>query len=195
MAVLYRHIRTDKNEPFYIGIGETEERAYNKKNRTRIWKNIAKKGYEIEILFGDLTWEQACEKEKEFIALYGRKNLGTGTLVNLTDGGEGTLGYKHTVKDKEKIRLAALGSNNPWYNKKRPDHSEKMTGNNNPCFGRTGNKNPAFGKTGYWKGKNRLDRAKKIVYEGQEFESQTALAKYLNKSKAYITKLLKHNKL
>ena len=28
MAVVYRHIRLDKNEPFYIGIGEKENRAY-----------------------------------------------------------------------------------------------------------------------------------------------------------------------
>jgi biotin operon repressor len=195
LAILYRHIRTDKNTPFYIGIGETENRAYDKKCRTKIWKNIAKKGYETEILFDDLTWEQACEKEKEFIALYGRRDLGTGTLVNLTDGGEGTLGYRHTKEAKEKNRLASLGENNPWYNKKRPDQAEKMKGENNPCFGRVGDKNPMFGKPGYWKGKNRLDRAKKVVYEEQEFESQTALAKYLNKSKAYITKLIKHSKL
>lgn len=194
MAILYRHIRTDKNQPFYIGIGETEERAHNKKNRTKIWKNIANKGYETEILFDDLTWEQACEKEKEFIALYGRRDLGTGTLVNLTDGGEGTLGYRHTEEAKEKCRIAATGENHPWYNKKRPDQSEKMTGENNPCFGRVGDKNPMFGKPGYWKDKIG-NRAKKVVYEGQEFESQTALARYLNKSKAYITKLLKHSKL
>ena len=194
MAILYRHIRTDKNQPFYIGIGETENRAYDKKCRTKIWKNVAKKGYETEILFDDLTWEQACEKEKEFIALYGRRDLGTGTLVNLTDGGEGTLGYRHTKEAKEKNRLASLGENNPWYNKKRPDQAEKMKGENNPCFGRVGDKNPMFGKSGYWKDKIG-NRAKKVVYEGQEFESQTALARYLNKSKAYITKLLKHSKL
>ena len=194
MAILYRHIRTDKSTPFYIGIGETENRAYDKKCRTKIWKNIANKGYETEILFDDLTWEQACEKEKEFIALYGRRDLGTGTLVNLTDGGEGTLGYRHTEEAKEKNRLASLGENNAWYNKKRPDHTKRMQGENNPCFGRVGKDHPMFGKTGYWKNKIG-NRAKKVVYEGQEFESQTALARYLNKSKAYITKLLKKSKL
>jgi len=194
LAILYRHIRTDKNTPFYIGIGETENRAYDKKCRTKIWKNIANKGYETEILFDDLTWEQACEKEKEFIALYGRRDLGTGTLVNLTDGGEGTLGYRHTEEAKEKNRLASLGENNPWYNKKRPDHTKRMQGENNPCFGRVGKDHPMFGKPGYWKNKIG-NRAKKVVHEGQEFQSQTALARYLNKSKAYITKLLKHSKL
>ena len=190
MPILYRHIRTDKQEVFYIGIGENESRAYNKKNRTRVWKNTANKGYETEILFEDVTWEQVIEKEKEFIALYGRKDLGLGTLVNLTDGGEGTIGYKHTDEAKEKNRLASSGKNNPWYKKERPDHSLKMQGDKNPCFGRVGDKNPAFGKPGYWTGRIG-SRAKQVTYEGKQFESQTALAKYLNKSKAYVTKILK----
>lgn len=192
MAIVYRHIRKDKNEPFYIGIGKFESRAYETKGRTVAWKNIAKKGYEIEILFDNLNWEEACEKEKEFIALYGRKDIDTGILINMTEGGEGTIGYKHTKNAKEKCRLSSLGSNNVWYGKKRPEHSEKMklimTGL------RIGEKNPLFGKPGYWKGKT-TSVAKKIVYDGIEFESQTALAKYLNKSKAYITKLIKQNKL
>ena len=36
MKVLYRHIRLDKNEPFYIGIGNIK-RAYNKSERNDIW--------------------------------------------------------------------------------------------------------------------------------------------------------------
>ena len=65
-----------------------------------------------------------------------------------------------------------------------------MKGENNPCFGRTGDKHPMFGKDGMWKGKT-TPIAKKIVYEGIEFESQNKLAKYLNKSRSYITKLIK----
>jgi hypothetical protein len=194
LPILYRHIRQDKNEPFYIGIGESEDRAYEIKGRTRAWKNISKKGYDVEVLFNDLSWEEACEKEKEFIALYGRRDKKAGTLVNMTDGGEGTVGYRHTDKTKEKCRLASTGENNPWYKKERPDHSLKMQGDKNPCFGRVGNKNPRFGKEGYWKGKT-TSVAKKIVYEGIEFESQNKLAKYLNKSRSYITKLIKQDKL
>lgn len=92
MAYVYRHIRLDKKEPFYIGIGKdaTYKRAYqcSKTKRSEFWHNIAIKGYEVEILMDNLTWEQACEKEIEFISIYGRKDLGQGTLVNLTNGGE-----------------------------------------------------------------------------------------------------------
>ncbi len=194
LPILYRHIRQDKNKPFYIGIGESEDRAYETKGRTRAWKYIAKKGYEVEVLFNDLSWKEACEKEKEFIALYGRRDKKKGTLVNMTDGGEGTVGYRHTAKTKETIKKKMTGSGNPNYGKKRPEHSNRMLGDNNPCFGRVGEKHPFFGKEGYWKEKT-TSVAKKIVYEGIEFESQNKLAKYLNKSRSYITKLIKQNKL
>ena len=124
---VYRHIRLDKNEPFYIGIGKTANfhRAYDFCHRRSFWKNIkAKTKIEVDILFTDLTLEEAKNKEIEFITLYGRKNLGTGSLVNLTNGGDQTYevfltqeqrtkisernkGYKHTPEAKEKIALAA----------------------------------------------------------------------------------------
>ena len=160
MAIVYRHIRIDKNEPFYIGIGDKENRAYSQRSRNRFWKNIAKQGYEVEILFEDLTWEQACEKEKEFIALYGRRDLKAGTLVNLTDGGEGTLGYGHKEETKGIIRSKLKGENHPNYGKKRPEHSEKLKGDKNPCYRRVGVKNPRYGVEGYWKGKESIKNSR-----------------------------------
>ena len=65
MAYLYRHIRLDKNEPFYIGIGSDNKykRAHNKKGRSYSWKDIAYNvSYEIEILLDNLSWEDACNK-------------------------------------------------------------------------------------------------------------------------------------
>lgn len=97
MAIVYRHVRLDTNEVFYVGIGKTEKRAYVKseQHRSKHWCNITNKtNYKVEILFEDLPWEDACKKEIELISLYGRSDLGLGTLVNLTDGGEGTLGKK-----------------------------------------------------------------------------------------------------
>jgi hypothetical protein len=89
--VVYRHIRLDKNIPFYIGIGKSIDRPYNKKDRSTFWKSIINKtAYDIEILFDNLTKEQAIEKEIEFIKLYGRVDLKTGSLCNMTCGGEGT---------------------------------------------------------------------------------------------------------
>lgn len=118
--LLYRHIRLDKNEPFYIGIGN-EKRPYEKRRRNKYWQNIINKtDYKIEILFNNLTWNKACEKEKEFINLYGRKDLNLGCLVNLTDGGDGTLNtiswnkgkkglFKHSEETKIKLSKQKKG--------------------------------------------------------------------------------------
>jgi hypothetical protein len=118
MAYIYRHIRLDKNEPFYIGIGKDNNqkftRAYSKKGRSSFWRSIVSNyGYEVEIILDDLTWEEACKKEKEFIALYGRKDLGLGTLVNFTNGGDGVNGYTHNQNRLDKLSKNSKGSNNP----------------------------------------------------------------------------------
>jgi hypothetical protein len=110
MAYIYRHVRLDLNQPFYIGIGNSHayKRAYTKDSRNKYWKNIVTKTeYRVEIILDGLTWEEACEKEIEFITLYGRKDLGKGSLVNLTNGGEGTANLAKEVK--EKIRAANTG--------------------------------------------------------------------------------------
>lgn len=98
---LYRHIRLDTNEPFYIGIGTKKRwntlasmyaRAYSKK-RNKFWhRTVSKTEYKVEILLESDDYSFIMQKEMEFISLYGRKDLGKGTLVNLTDGGEGSLG-------------------------------------------------------------------------------------------------------
>ena len=104
MTYLYRHIRLDTNQPFYIGIG-IDKRALSEKGRNKFWKNIINKTeYRVEIMIDGLTWEDACKKEREFIALYGRRDLGKGPLVNLTDGGEGVLGLQH--RDETKLRIS-----------------------------------------------------------------------------------------
>jgi hypothetical protein len=119
MAYIYRHIRLDKNKPFYVGIGSDNDykRAHNKHKRTTFWKNIINKTpYEVEILLDGLTWEQACEKEIEFISLYGRADLNKGTLVNMTDGGEGQYGRK--ISEETRIKMCKPKSENAKQNLK-----------------------------------------------------------------------------
>ena len=112
MAYVYKHIRLDKNEVFYVGIGKQEnyKRAYTLRSRNLYWKNIVNiTDYKVEIIHENISWEYACEKEKEYINLYGRKDLELGTLVNMTDGGEGFLGYKHSSITKEKMSNSRKG--------------------------------------------------------------------------------------
>lgn len=132
MAYVYRHIRLDKNEVFYIGIGSDNigeyKRANNFYKRNEYWKNIVNKTkYKIEIILDDLTWEEACIKEIEFIKLYGRRDLNEGTLVNMTDGGDGTLGLKRSPSQetKEKMRQAKLGKKFSEEHRKKLGASKK----------------------------------------------------------------------
>ena len=112
MAYVYRHIRLDENEPFYIGIGSDEKykRAFERTRRNTHWNRIANvSSYEVEILMYDLTWEQACKKEIEFIELYGRRDLNTGTLVNLTGGGDGAYKTFPSLETRKKLSDKAKG--------------------------------------------------------------------------------------
>ena len=87
MTVVYRHINLDLNKVFYIGVG-TIKRAYDYKRRNTEWLKVANSSLiETELLFECDTREEAYQKEIEFIALYGRVDKQTGTLVNRTDGG------------------------------------------------------------------------------------------------------------
>lgn len=96
---VYRHIRKDTGEIFYIGKGSRKPnnlkdfgRATCRHGNPR-WQHIADKhGFEAEVMILCQTDAEAQEKERFFIALYGRADLKRGPLVNYTDGGDGHAG-------------------------------------------------------------------------------------------------------
>lgn len=146
MALVYTHIKPC-GEVFYVGIGSSKNRAYSPNGRNRFWKKIKEKyGYEVKIIKDNISWEEAQELEIFIIDFYGRRDLGLGTLCNLTDGGEGQLnpskevrnkmslakkgveginkhflGVPKTEKHKEKLRKAKLGK------KLTDDHKKALT--------------------------------------------------------------------
>lgn len=129
MAIVYRHIRKDKQEPFYIGIGHNVKRAFKKSQRNEMWNYIvAKTDYEVEIMFEDVSWSFCKEKEIELISLYGRKDLRTGTLCNMTSGGEGVAG--NVVSEETKQKMSIAKKKNPtkyWKGKKMSkEHRRKL---------------------------------------------------------------------
>lgn len=123
---LYRHIRIDNDEPFYIGIGHKMpgeksikriyKRAFTKSKRNIYWQRIvAKTDYEVQIMFESDDHNLVKQKEIEFISIYGRSNLGKGTLCNLTDGGEGVVNAIISLETRKKIskRLLEIGHKAP----------------------------------------------------------------------------------
>lgn len=140
MAVVYQHIREDTETVFYIGISQNMVRPYSK-SRNLLWKRIvAKTTYRVEILHKDISLEEALQIEQDLILKYGRKDLGTGHLSNMTDGGEGThglIGFWKGKKQPDSMIAKRVASS---VGKKRPKQSKAMKGRN------TGEANPMFGK-------------------------------------------------
>jgi hypothetical protein len=145
----YIHCRPD-GTPFYVGKG-TRTRDRNFRDRSKYHKRVVAKYGQENILIGKLdcaTNDIALSLEVGLIKCLRRMSV---SLVNLTDGGEGNVGWKcpenvrRTVSEANRKRVlspeqrVALGD--LWRGKKRPEHSQTMqerghwSGEKNPFFG------------------------------------------------------------
>tara|TARA_B110000285_G_scaffold207034_1_gene246072 strand:+ start:123 stop:737 length:615 start_codon:yes stop_codon:yes gene_type:complete len=90
---VYQYLREDQT-PYYIGKGST--------NRINEGHALPIPIKERRVMIAENLSEQAAfDLEIELIAKYGRKDLGTGILRNLTDGGDGASGYRYTEERKQ----------------------------------------------------------------------------------------------
>jgi len=97
----YAYLREDRT-PYYIGKGKGR-RLYKKRSKG---VNAPKDKSRIIFLKQNLTEEEAFKHEIYMIAVFGRKDLGTGILHNRTNGGEGVSGLSHSDKSRRKISEA-----------------------------------------------------------------------------------------
>ncbi|RLB67315.1 MAG: hypothetical protein DRH08_04000 [Deltaproteobacteria bacterium] len=134
---VYEYSDPTTNEIFYVGKGK-ENRCYdhiadakrdsNKGNlhkKSKI-RNILKEGLEpiVTIVYRTTNEQDAYDEEGRRIQLYGRRDLGTGPLTNLNDGGTGSTspskeirnkigsamrGKKHSAESKRKITESLTG--------------------------------------------------------------------------------------
>lgn len=107
MAKVYFHRKETDNLVFYVGISvlENTNREYEETNRNKYWHNTVKKhGFIVEIVHNGISEESAKNAEKYYISLLGRKDLKTGCLVNMTNGGQGMNGYKHSNETRNKMK-------------------------------------------------------------------------------------------
>jgi len=161
MGFIYAFKLKDSQEYRYIG------KTINLKHRYIAHKNSSERGENLPIY----RWirskglsniemivleESEDQKLQDLEKLWITKIKDRGDrLLNLTDGGEGTLGYRHTEMQKkewsDKRKGSITGDKNPNYGKFGPDHpsygrkfseetkqklSEQKLGKNNPNYGK-----------------------------------------------------------
>jgi len=117
----YAYLRED-GTPYYIGRGK-DGRAYaahkiSKPSRERIL-----------FLKQELTYSESIDHEKYMIFVLGRKDLGTGILRNLTDGGEGVENLApETRKRISEKRMGQVNRSGPHTLESRKKMSQSHTG-------------------------------------------------------------------
>ena len=112
---VYVFFRPWDGSPCYVGKGRRHrwlehERmgdAHYNKHFAAILRRASGNIPKVKVRDG-LTGAQASEIEIALIAAIGRQQNG-GPLVNLTDGGDGSNGWKHSTKAREKIAAAMTG--------------------------------------------------------------------------------------
>ena len=91
--------------PYYVGIASDKTRPIHKNHNA----TPPSERERIRVMRSSLTWDQAIQWEKLYIKHYGRKDLGTGILRNLTDGGEGALGVVPSTETRKRMSAAQAG--------------------------------------------------------------------------------------
>jgi hypothetical protein len=138
---VYTHRKADTREIFYVGEGQ-DDRAWRYGRSSPVWRNIVKKhGYFVEIIDYFENEIDALIFENHLILLYGRRNIKTGPLVNLTDGGLGKLGY--VTSDKTKELMSSHRKGKKWEEifgvekaaEMREEKSKITKGSGNSMFG------------------------------------------------------------
>lgn len=197
---LYVHINKINNKRYYgITCQDVEKRWLNGKGYTRnihFNRSIEKYGWNNfihEVLFEELTEEEAKLLEQMYIALYDTTNREKG--YNVTLGGESASGYHHTEEFKQRQSERYSGEGNPNYGKHMSEESKRKISEANKGHGNYGNTN-WLGKYHSEETKNKMsEKAKKkkvrCIETGEVFDSITLASKFIDRDQGSLSKAIK----
>ena len=191
---VYIHRRGDNNEVFYVGKGKGR-RCKRHESRSNYWRNIYNKyGVNCEIVGNSLTEHEALLLEKTLVRHFGRIDLGTGCLVNLTDGGDGASNI--IVTEETRKRLAEI-----WRGRKHKESSKLLIGLGNKgkvlsdetkaklSASRTGSKWSSDQRKIILEKKSKFYKNVICIETGEVYESAVAASKVINGDPSLISKV------
>ena len=142
--------------PFYVGVGKRDRKKTGPREKSHIgealnFKNgkvgkhtnkhklntilqILDSGKEVDIEIGNRYEDEklAFDEEIRLIAYYGRRDLGTGILTNMTDGGEGNMNPSIESRKKRSEKRKGIPSGKkgkkigPYSEERKQSLREKM---------------------------------------------------------------------
>lgn len=126
---IYAYLRTIDSTPYYIGKGH-KKRAWGKHPGISVPKDPTK----IVFMECNLTDIGALALERFYIRWYGRKDNGTGILLNRTDGGDGSAGYIPSAETR--LKCAEAAKRKVVTDSMRDNYRKSKIGINNPNYGK-----------------------------------------------------------
>lgn len=176
----YAYLREDKT-PYYIGKGKGSRIYKKSKNDIKPPKDKSR----IIFLKQGLTEKEAFKHEKYMIAVFGRKDLESGILLNRTDGGDGASGNIQTEETKQKRSITLKG-------KSRPDEVKEKIGNKNRGKTHSQETRQKISDTHkgnkYWEGKTHTEESKQKMRDAKIGKSSHMKGKsHTNETKQKIS--------
>lgn len=182
---VYEHLKPNTGEVFYIGKG-CKNRAYETRSRNNHWTNIVNKyGLEVNIIYNNLTNQEAGQKEIDLIEFYGLDNL-----CNMTQGGDGCVSLKQ--ESRNKISNSLKGKIQSQESKDKRSASLKKTWQNPALRELKSKQSKELSKLGIIGFKGRPSHRKGKPYEGNKEAISNTLKEYYKnhspKNKIIFTK-------
>lgn len=196
MSYYVYKITNSSNGKFYVGkTNDLQKRWYNhvycalvEKEKTHFYNAIRKygaKNFLVEVIEEHELEEQALEREMYWIDTLKSNDRVIG--YNITNGGEGTSGLKHTEETKRKIAVAHLGKKHSKKTKMSMSvaHKGKVLSSetkNKISQANVGENNGMYGKTISEETRNKLSnfqssRPRKALTEEHKRKNREAAAK------------------